>query len=145
VVDQTSGGIVISATPEQIMDVIADLESYPSWSEGMKAAEILESTPQGRPAVARLNFQAGGIKDEYLLAYTWDGEESVSWTLQQGTILKAQDGSYTLTDNGDGTVQVEYALVIELSIPMIGMIRKRAEKQIIKTALEGLKKRVESL
>ena len=36
-------------------------------------------------------------------------------------------------------------VVVDLSIPMIGMLRRKAEKVIIDTALKGLKKRVESL
>ena len=38
-----------------------------------------------------------------------------------------------------------YRLAVDLSIPMIGMLRRKAEKVIIDTALKGLKKRVESL
>jgi hypothetical protein len=54
------------------------------------------------------------------------------------------DGAYEL-DGRDGSTEVTYRLAVEISIPMIGMLRRKAEKVIIDTALKGLKKRVESL
>jgi hypothetical protein len=44
----------------------------------------------------------------------------------------------------DGT-SVTYALSVDLAIPIIGMLRRKAEKVIIDTALKGLKRRVEAL
>ena len=48
------------------------------------------------------------------------------------------------TDNGNGTTTVEYRLAVDVKIPMIGMLKRKAEKVIVETALKGLKKRVES-
>ena len=52
-------------------------------------------------------------------------------------MLKALDGSYELTDNGDGTTTVVYKLAVDVSIPMIGLIKRKAEKVIVDTALRG--------
>jgi hypothetical protein len=59
-------------------------------------------------------------------------------------MLKKLDGSYVLVAQG-GSTEVTYELAAELSIPMIGMLKRKAEKVIIDTALKGLKKRVEQL
>ncbi len=67
----------------------------------------------------------------------------MSWTLVKGQMQRAQDGSYALAPVPSGTT-VTYALSVDLSIPMIGMLRRKAEKVIIDTALKGLKRRVES-
>ena len=53
------------------------------------------------------------------------------------------DGSYTLVEK-DGSTEVTYSITIDLSIPMLGMIKRKAEKVILDTALKELKKRVES-
>jgi len=47
-------------------------------------------------------------------------------------------------DARGGTTTVTYSLAVDLNIPMIGMLRRKAEKVIIDTALKGLKRRVES-
>jgi ribosome-associated toxin RatA of RatAB toxin-antitoxin module len=143
--DQTESSIVISASPAAIMDVIADLPAYPEWSDGINEVTVLALyEDDNRPADARFNLVSGAIKDVYELEYDWDGDRSVSWTLTKGDMLTAMDGVYELVDNGDGTTTVHYRLSVDIKIPMIGMIKRKAEKVIVDTALKGLKKRVES-
>jgi ribosome-associated toxin RatA of RatAB toxin-antitoxin module len=143
--DRTESSIVVEATAAQVMAVVADLPAYPEWSDGVKSVEVLTEYEDGLPADARFVVDAGPIKDTYVLEYDWaDDRLSVSWTLTSGTILKALDGSYRLTENEDGTTAVAYQLAVESSIPMIGLIKRKAEKAIVDTALRGLKERVES-
>ncbi len=143
--DQTQSSIVIDASPAAIMAVIADLTSYPDWSDGIKEVTVLAVfEDDNRPADARFNLASGAIKDIYELEYDWDGDHKVSWTLTKGDMLTAMDGVYELTDNGNGTTTVDYRLSVDVKIPMIGMIKRKAEKVIVDTALKGLKKRVES-
>ena len=142
--DLTESSIVISAAPADVMAVIADLRRYPEWSDGVKTVEVLTEYEDGRPADARFVVDAGPIKDTYELEYDWDADASVTWKLTTGQMLKALDGSYVLTDNGDATTTVVYRLAVDVSIPMIGLIKRKAEKVIIDTALRGLKERVEA-
>jgi ribosome-associated toxin RatA of RatAB toxin-antitoxin module len=144
--DQTESSIVINATPQQIMAVIADLPSYPEWSDGITSVVVLAVyEDDNRPADARFDLSSGAIKDTYELEYDWNDDQSVTWTLTKGDMLTAMDGAYVLTDNGNGTTTVNYKLAVDVKIPMIGMIKRKAEKVIVDTALKGLKKRVESL
>jgi hypothetical protein len=126
-----------------VMQVIADFEAYPSWAQGVKKAEPVDAGE--RPEQVYFELDASPIKDAYTLAYDWDGDRGVSWGLVEGKMLKAMDGAYILEDRGDGTTEVTYRLAVDISIPMIGMLKRKAEKVIIDTALKGLKKRVESL
>ncbi|HEX3257257.1 MAG TPA: SRPBCC family protein [Pseudonocardia sp.] len=143
--EATSSSITIAAPPERVMAVIADFAAYPEWAEQINAVEVLAPGSAGRAERVRFTMDAGAIKDSYTLDYTWapDGR-SVSWTLVKGQIQKAQDGSYALAGRGDSTT-VTYSLAVDLNIPMIGMLRRKAEKVIIDTALKGLKRRVEAL
>ncbi len=143
--DATSSSITIAAPPERVMAVIADFAAYPEWAEQINAVDVLAPGTDGRAERVRFTMDAGPIKDSYTLDYTWapDGR-SVSWTLVKGQIQKAQDGSYALAGTGDSTT-VTYSLAVDLNIPMIGMLRRKAEKVIIDTALKGLKRRVEAL
>ena len=143
--EQTTSSIVISADPAAVMAVIADFESYPVWAQGVKKAEPVEAGTDGRPDQVYFELDASPIKDAYTLAYDWSGDESVAWSLVEGKMLKAMDGAYLLEDRGDGGTEVTYRLKVDISIPMIGMLKRKAEKVIIDTALKGLKKRVESL
>ena len=143
--EATSSSITIAAPPERVMAVIADFAAYPEWADQINTVEVLTPGADGRAERVRFTMDAGAIKDSYTLDYTWapDGR-SVSWTLVKGQIQKAQDGSYALAGRGDSTT-VTYSLAVDLNIPMIGMLRRKAEKVIIDTALKGLKRRVETL
>lgn len=141
--DQTTSSIAIAAPPDQVMAVIADFESYPTWANQVQTVEILETDDTGRGERVRFTMDAGPFRDSYTLDYNWapDGL-SVSWHLVKGQMQKAQEGAYTLVGNDQATT-VTYALSVDLNIPMIGMLRRKAEKVIIDTALNGLKRRVE--
>lgn len=144
-VDQSTQSIVIEAPAPEIMTVISDFGSYPEWAEAVKEAEILSHDDAGRAEQVRFVLDAGVVKDTYVLAYEWaDDELSVSWTLTEGQVQKAQQGSYRLRPDGSGTTEVTYNLAVDMAIPMIGMFKRKAEKMIMDTALKELKRRVEA-
>lgn len=128
------------------MDVIADFSAYPDWTGAVKQVEVTQPGTKGRAKQVKFVMDAGMIKDTYELAYDWakDGE-SVTWELVSGTLQKAQHGSYVLKSAEQaGVTEVTYTLSVELTIPMIGILRRKAEKVILDTALKELRKRVES-
>ena len=143
--EQTSSSIVVDAPPADVMAVIADFESYPEWAKGVQKAEVTAAGAAGRADQVYFALDVSPIKDEYTLAYDWDGDREVTWTLVEGNMLRMLDGAYTLVDRGDGTTEVTYRLALDVSIPLIGMLKRKGEKILIDTALKGLKKRVESL
>ncbi|MER5477971.1 SRPBCC family protein [Streptomyces sp. NPDC002734] len=142
--EHTSSNITIGAAPAAVMEVIADFARYPEWTGEVKEAEVVATDGQGRAEQVRLVMDAGAIKDDQTLAYTWKGADEVSWTLVKSQMLRSLDGTYALRDLGDGSTEVTYTLTVDVKIPMLGMIKRKAEKVIIDRALAGLKKRVES-
>jgi uncharacterized membrane protein len=140
--EQSTQSIVIEAPASDVMAVIADFPSYPQWVAAAKKVEVQETGADGRARRVHFVLDAGAVKDDYVLEYTWDGDRAVSWELVQGQMQKRQEGSYTL-DETDGRTEVTYRITIDLSIPMLGMIKRKAEKVILDTALKELKKRVE--
>ena len=143
--DRTESTIVIGAPSADVLEVIADFESYPEWAKGVQKAEVVEPGTGDRADQVYFALDVSPIKDEYTLAYDWDGDREVTWTLVEGNMLRALDGAYTLVDRGDGSTEVTYRLALDVSIPLIGMLKRKGEKILIDTALKGLKKRVESL
>ena len=107
---------------------------------------MLSSDGDGWADHVEFVLDAGAIRDEYVLEYEWDvtedGSGVVSWTLVRAGLLKGLTGSYALAPAGAATA-VTYDLEVDLTMPMIGMLKRKAEKHIINTALSELKKRVE--
>ena len=144
--DRTESSIGIDAGPAEVLDVIADVESYPLWAADVKQVTVLSEEGDGWVDQVEYTLDAGVIKDTYVLDYQWDVQEDgtgmVSWSLVSATVLKEMTGSYILESTGLGTV-VTYRLTVDVKIPMLGMLKRKAEKVIIDTALKELKKRVE--
>ena len=132
--------VVIEATPEEILDVIADVKSTPTWSPQYQSAEVLEAYDNGRPKRVKMKVKSAGISDEQVVEYTWS-DDVVRWTLISAGQLKAQDASYTLTPDGDKT-KVRFDISVDLAIPLPGFVLKRAMKGGVETATEGLRKQV---
>ena len=143
--DQTTSSIVIAAEPSAVMEVIGDFPAYPQWATGVKKADVVAEGPEGWAEQVYFVLDVSPIKDEYTLAYEWDGYDAVTWTLVEGKMLRSLDGAYLLKDLGNGSTEVTYRLSLDVSIPLIGMLKRKGEKILIDTALKGLKKRVESL
>lgn len=135
-----SRDVVIEATPEEILDVLADVEAVPDWSPQYRRSELVDTYDDGRPKTVRNTIKAAGLTDEQVVEYTWT-ENKVAWTLVSSGQLKAQDASYTLTPAGDKT-KVRFDLSIDLSVPLPGFILKRTMKGGLETATDGLRKQV---
>ena len=140
--DQSTQSITIDAPAADVMAVIADFPSYPQWVSAAKKVEVEEAGDDGRARRVHFVLDAGAVKDDYVLEYSWEGDRRVTWNLVKGQMQKRQEGSYSLSET-DGATEVTYKITIDLSIPMLGMIKRKAEKVILDTALKELKKRVE--
>jgi carbon monoxide dehydrogenase subunit G len=142
---RTTSDIVIDAAPSAVMAVIADFGDYPAWATGVRSAEVVDDGDAGRARRVRFTLDAAPIRDTYELLYTWDGDRSVSWSLaEKATVLTALDGTYALAEV-DGGTRVTYQLAVDVVVPLLGTLKRKAEKVIIDAALSGLKQRVESV
>jgi carbon monoxide dehydrogenase subunit G len=142
--DQSTQSIEIDAEPAAVMAVIADFENYPTWAGSVKKAEVLETGPDGRAKRVVFNLSAGPVQDRYELSYVWSDDHSVEWSLVSGQMMRAQEGRYLLEPTETGT-HVTYWLSVDLAIPMLGLLKRKAERVVMDQALHELKKRVEGL
>lgn len=132
--------VVIEASPEEIMDVLFDLESLPEWSSTHQKVEVLERDEDGHPTKSRQLVKIVGITDEQVLDYAVH-DDGVSWTLASSKQQRAQEGRYTLTPDG-GATTVNFELTVDPTIPVPGFLIKRGAKGLMETATDGLRKRV---
>lgn len=137
---QESREVTIEATPDEIMDVLVDLESLTEWSSAHQKVEVLERDEQGRPSTSRQTVKIVGISDEQLLAYTVY-DDGVGWTLLESKAQRAQEGRYTLTPEGDAT-RVRFDLTVDPVVPVPGFLIKKGANGLMDTATKGLRKRV---
>jgi ribosome-associated toxin RatA of RatAB toxin-antitoxin module len=144
--DSSTQSITIDAPPEQIAAVICNFAGYPDWVSAVREVEVLEEYEDGYASQVRFVVDAGVIADEYTLRYEYAEDISrIEWQLVRPSAMqRRQDGSYDIVANDDGTSTVTYTLAVDLSMAMLGMFKRKAEKMIMDTALRDLKRRVEA-
>lgn len=135
--------VVIEATPQEILDVLTDLESLTEWSSAHQKVEVLERDDEGRPSKSRQVVKIVGVSDEQVLNYTVH-DDGVSWTLESSKQQRAQSGRYTLTPDGDST-KVRFELMVDPLVPLPGFLIKKGAKGLMETATDGLRKRVKQV
>jgi uncharacterized membrane protein len=145
--DTSTQSIIIDAPCDKVAAVICDFSRYPEWVSAVKSAEVIEEYEDDYASQVHFVLDAGVVADEYILSYEYaDDLSRIEWHLvKPSKMQKSQNGSYDLADNGDGITTVTYTLAVELSIGMLGMFKRKAEKMIMDSALKELKRRVESL
>jgi uncharacterized membrane protein len=145
--DTSTQSIQVLAPLDRVAAVISDFSRYPEWVDALKSVDVLEEYEDGYAAQVRFVIDAGVLADDYTLEYAYaDDLSRIEWDLvAPSKTQKSQHGSYDLAEDGDGSTTVVYTLEVELSIGMLGMFRRKAEKMIMDTALKQLKRRVESL
>lgn len=140
--ESVSDSIDIAASAEEIFEVVTDLESYPQWNANIKKVEIQETDDEGRPTKVWMQVDAKVRTVQYTLEYEYsDAPDSFSWRLLEGDV-KELSGSYKF-DEFDDVTEVRYETRVDPGFPIPGLIKRQAEKQIVKGALQDLKKRVE--
>jgi uncharacterized membrane protein len=138
----TIQNIEIPAPAGVIFDVLADLERYPEWITAMRSVDVLERDADGLPARVQFEVDAMVKVISYILSYGFQRPHVISWVAEPGEDIRAMVGSYELSDIDGGGTDVVYALRVDYGFPLPGFLRRQAEKQLVSTALRGLRKRV---
>ena len=135
--------IEVSASADRVLEVALDLEAYPEWITACKSAEVLEEDASGRPLLAAFIFHILIKEIDVTLRYAYDVDHGFSWTAEPGPDLDALEGSYEFKEIGVSDTEVLYALRVEPAFTIPGFLRRQAEKELVQSALRGLKKRAE--
>jgi Polyketide cyclase / dehydrase and lipid transport len=137
---RASREVMFDASPEAILDALADIEEVPSWSTLHRHAEVLDRHPDGRPHHVMATLKIMGVTERELLEYHW-GPDWVVWDAEDTFQQRGQHGEYNLTREGDET-RVRFDLVIDLAAPLPGFLVKRAKKIVLDVAIDRLRSRV---
>lgn len=137
---RASREVVFDASPEAILDVLADIEALPAWSSVYRKVTVLDRHPDGRPRRVKATLRLMGITDNEILEYHW-GRHWVVWDAEDTFQQRGQHVEYNLTPEGDRT-RVRFDVIVDPSAPIPQFLVKRAKKIVLHSATEGLRARV---
>jgi uncharacterized membrane protein len=137
--------IRVEAPADRCWDVAVDFESYPEWAD-VKEVNIVEQDPEGRGTRVEYRVAALGKSVRYVLEYDYsEAPTAFSWKLVEGDLVRRLDGSYRFEPEGVSSTRVHYDLVVDLAVPLPGLVKRRAAGLIMGSALKELKKQVEAV
>ena len=143
--EHAEGAALVHATPAEVMAVVADFDAYPEWVAGLEEVEVLQRDRRGRGTRVAFRLRTPMGEQAYTLAYRYQPRDAgVSWSYVEGT-LEDLAGSYSLEPAGGGATRLTYQLEVALGMPLPGLVRRQAARQIVRSALGDLKRRVESM
>ena len=137
---RASREIIFDASPEAILDALADIDEVPSWSTLHRCTEVVDRHPDGRPHHVKATVKIMGITDKEMLEYHW-GDDWMVWDAQETFQQRGQHGEYKLIREGDRT-RVRFDLIIDLAAPIPSFLVKRAKKMVLDAAVDRLRCRV---
>jgi uncharacterized membrane protein len=147
VVEEAHEQIVVEASQEKCWSLATDFERYPEWAKDVKQVDVVERDVHGRGSEVEYRVAGLGRNIRYVLVYDY-GERPTefSWRLLDGDVLRRLDGRYRFEaqqPSGGDTTLVTYDLAVDISIPLPGLVKRRAAAMIMGTALRELKKEAE--
>lgn len=141
--DSVQESVVISAELGTVYDIVGDFDTYPQWLEEFKAVEVLATREDGWAEQVRFTMSTMGLTIHMTLAYTYS-DTRMSWEMVEADMMTRNDGAYDMVDNGDGTTTLTYDLVVETTVPLPGMIRKKLARKTVTDSLKAIKLRAEA-
>ena len=133
--------IEIKASPERILQVVSDIDSYPTWMDEYREATVLERDEQGRPTRAHFEMDTKIKTVRFVLDYSYP-QGGVAWESEEGGDVKLLKGSYTLSPSGEATT-VTGELLMDPGFPVPSFVLRRRVKTAVTRTLGELKSRVE--
>lgn len=92
--------VEVTADAASIMAIVADIERYPEWNEGVKGAWVLARYDDGRPSQVRLDTAVQGIEGTYIHAVYYPGENQIQTVMQQGELFAKQEQLFSVVATG---------------------------------------------
>ena len=144
--DESTQSIMIDADPAPIMAVIADFPNYPLWTGSVKKAGVARAR---RPTAGPGASPSPSTPASCATSTSWPTSGPAT-TRRVGPRRGPDDArparlvrAACSTDRA--APHVTYSLSVDLVIPMLGLLKRKAERVVMDTALKELKKRVEAL
>ncbi len=145
-VEHAERSIEVDAPVTACFDAVLDFESYPEWQSAVVDCRVRERDAEGRGSVVETVIDAKLRRVRYVLAYTYDPPGGISWELVEGD-PKSIDGEYVFAPSGGGTL-VTYRLAVDVGrfgALLPGDVKRKATEHLMRSSVEELKTRVESL
>jgi ribosome-associated toxin RatA of RatAB toxin-antitoxin module len=114
---------LVTFTPEQMFDLVVDVESYPQFLPWVVAAEVHDKTES--ELLASLCMERAGVREQFTTRNVMVRPSSMALSFVDGP-FKTLDGLWTFDAIGTAGTRVELFMEFEFANPMISMLFNKA-------------------
>jgi uncharacterized membrane protein len=133
----------IEAARENCFAALLEYETFPDWQRAVKSVEVLSHDPEGRGRDVEFHIDAKVKQVRYVLRYSYEPPGWIGWEYVEGDV-KDVGGEFVLEQADDGVTLATYRVELDPGVWLPGPLKKVLTDQVMKGAVEDLKKRVES-
>jgi ribosome-associated toxin RatA of RatAB toxin-antitoxin module len=114
---------LVTYTPEQMFDLVVDVERYCEFLPWVKGAHVHEKT--ARDLLASLTMERAGVKQTFTTRNVMDRPNSMSLTLVEGP-FKTLEGLWTFTPIGAAGTKIVLDMKFQFGSALTSMLFGRA-------------------
>lgn len=131
---------MIAAKADRVLKVLLDFDSYPSWS-GLSDVKVLAENKSIGEYLISCKLNSGGFSDELEIKILQRDATTIVWELVESNLLAQLTGEFQVAPLDEILCRVIYELDIRFKNPLMNMMKKSIEGQMIAKLLERLAKR----
>ena len=132
----------IAAARERCFEALLDYESFPDWQRAVKSVEVLSRDDSGRGHEVEFEIDAKLKRVRYVLRYSYRPPGWIGWEYVGGDVEDV-GGEFVLEQADDGVTLATYRLTLDAGVWLPGPVQKVLRDQVMKGAVDDLRKRVE--
>ena len=132
----------IEAAPQRCFEELLAYESFPEWQRAVRAVEVLSRDTDGRGREVEFHIDAKVKQVRYVLRYSYEEPGWIGWDYVEGDV-KDVGGEFLLEEEGGGATLATYRLTLDAGLWIPGPIQKVLSDQVMRGAVDDLKRRVE--
>ena len=133
--------LLIHAPLNEVFAVLAEIEKYPLWMDGVRDIKATQVDAKGRVDEVVMTLEGMGFRDTLTLKYQW-GDTHVSWKLLSASMVSKLHGTFSLQAEGNDTL-VDYELDADVNVALPGFMKQAGVSNIVKATMHNLKARCE--
>ncbi len=133
---------LVTFTPEQMFDLVVDVERYSEFLPWVAGAKVHEKTD--RDLQASLTMERAGIRQSFTTRNVMQRPDWMSLELVHGP-FKQLDGLWTFTAIGTAGTRIELGMKFEFANPVASMLFGRAFEQSVGELIDAFVARARTI
>jgi ribosome-associated toxin RatA of RatAB toxin-antitoxin module len=133
---------LVTFSPEQMFDLVIDVERYPEFLPWVAGAELHEKSE--RDLLASMEMQRGGMRERFTTRNEFDRPGFMDMQLVRGP-FRVLDGRWTFSPIADAGTRIDLVMHFEFASPVVSLLFGKAFEQSCNTLIDAFISRARAL